>query len=192
MGYVGTSLAARQDLTPPQVAKVFKLFKTSRGATVQHPALPMDILNAELDSPYKATRAAAHKNPQVSPERLVSFLADHSYSAFQHVSVLRNPNVPPDSLRAAYADENLGKDRFDALALNPNAPADLLMQLIKKSTPYTRELVTHHPSVTDEMLKKLSKDRNESVAAAAKERIKQRAAAGVNEALTRVIRRLLR
>ena len=192
MGYVGTSLAVRQDLTPQQVAKVYKLFKTSRGATVQHPALPMDILNAELDSPYKATRAQAHKNPQVSPERLASFLADPSYTDYQHAGVLRNPNVPPDSLRAAYSDESLGKDRFDKLALNPSSPLDLLVMLVKKSTPYTRELVTRHPNITVELLKKLSKDRNESVAAAAKDELAARQAAAVNEALTRVIRRLLR
>lgn len=192
MGYVGNSLARMKDLTPEQIAKVFKLFKNARGTALLHPALPMDILNAELDSPYKATRAQAHKNPQVSAERLVSFLADPSYTEFQHISVLSNPNVPPDVLIAAYADENLGKQRFDELALNPNAPLELLAMLIKKSTPYTRELVTHHPKVTDEMLKKLSKDRNEGVATAAKERINQREAARVNEALARVIRRLLR
>lgn len=192
MGYVGNVFAVRQDLTPQQVAKVYKIFKNSRAMTLTHPALPLDILNAELDSPYKATRAQAHKNPQVPAERLVSFLADHRYTDHQHVGVLSNPNVPPDVLIAAYADETLGNARFDALALNPNAPPDLLMQIIKKSTPYTRELVTRHPKVTDEMLKKLSKDRNESVAVAAKERIKQRQAAGVNEALSRVIRRLLR
>ena len=192
MGYVGNSLAVKKNLTPAQLAKIYKLFKNSRGTALLHPALPLDILNADLDSPYKATRAQAHRNPQTPPERLASFLADHSYTAYQHVCVLNNPNVPADALRAAYADENLGKERFEQLALNPNAPPDLLMQLIKKSTPYTRELVTHNPNVTDEMLKILSKDRQQHVAWNAKERIKQRAAAGVNEALARVIRRLLR
>lgn len=191
-GYLGNSLAGTKGLTPEQLVKVYNMFKNSRGTTLLHPSLPMDILNAALESPRRAVRAQAHKNPQTPPERLASFLADPGYTAYQHVTVLRNPNVPPEALIAAYADENLGKERFDELALNPNAPLDLLVQLIKKSTPYTRELVTHHPKVTDEMLKKLSKDRNENVATAAKERIKQRQAAGVNEALARVIRRLLR
>ena len=192
MGYVGNVFAARQDLTTQQVAKIYKIFKNSRAMTLTHPALPLDILNAELDSPYKATRAAAHMNPQVSPERLASFLADHRYTAYQHAGVLSNPNVPPDSLRAAYSDESLGKERFDKLALNPSSPLDLLVMLVKKSTPYTRELVTRHPNITVELLKKLSKDRNESVAIAANDELAARQAAAVNEALSRVIRRLLK
>ena len=191
-GTFANTLALRQDLTPEQLKKLYDLFPSQRNTIIMNPALPLDILNAALQSNSKILRGQAHQNPQVPPEQLASFINDHSYDVNQHLNALRNPSMPPDALRAAYNDASLTKYRYATLALNPSSPPDLLMQIAKKSDPHARRMMLKNPNVTDEALKKLSKDRIPDIAELAKDMLRERQAAGVNEALARVIRRLLR
>ena len=191
-GWFANTLALRQDLTPEQLKKLYDLFPSQRNTIIMNPALPLDILNAALQSNSKILRGQAHQNPQVPPEQLASFINDHSYDANQRLNALRNPSMPPDALRAAYNDASLTKDRYTTLALNPSSPPDLLMQIAKKSDSHARGMMIKNPNITDEVLKKLSKDRVPDVAEDAKKELAKRQAAAVNEALSRVIRRLLR
>jgi hypothetical protein len=78
------------------------------------------------------------------------------------------------------------------LLRNPNLPEDLMMKIAKKAPADTRADLAGNPGVTDAILQMLAKDRASRVRDLANTMIRRRQREAVNEAVMRVIRRLIR
>jgi hypothetical protein len=178
-------------ITSGQIAKLFSALPEHQILLIANPAIPQEFLKNAIMSDDKQLSAAAHKNPNVSPDELAIFIKDPSYEVFQRVRALSNPSMPIDSLRAAIKDTSLGSRRFLEILDNPNTPPDVLNKLLR-ADEHTRSRIAYHPRVTQDILLKLSNDRAANVSWSARTVLKSRNDnANLNEVIERVILRLI-
>jgi hypothetical protein len=78
------------------------------------------------------------------------------------------------------------------LLKNPNLPEDLMMKIAKKAPADARADLAANPGVTDAILQMLTKDRAAKVRDVANIMMTRRRRDAMNEALMRIISRLIR
>ena len=179
------------NITTAQVVKIFNMGGPATEYALKHPKLPMDILLDSLDAPITFNSRIAYLNPNVPPEMLVRIMDDPTHKSWQ-AELLQNPSMPAHILRRWVEFEKKDTGFMFYVLNNPNLPEDLMMKIAKKAPVDDRMTLVRHPGVTDAVLQVLAKDRAASVRKFTKYVIRDRAAAAMNEALSRVIRRLLR
>jgi len=179
------------NITSEQVVKMFNMGGSVADYAIMHPKLPMDFLLDVLDKPISWTTRRAYLNPNVPLEMLTSFMEGPDHDAWK-AEMLQNPSMPAHILHHWFDTADRGSGFLYYLLKNPNLPEDLMMKIAKKGSADTRADLAGNPGVTDAILQMLAKDRAAKVRDVANIMIRRRQREAVNEAVMRVIRRLIR
>ena len=179
------------NITSEQVVKMFNMGGSVADYAIKHPKLPMDFLLDVLDKPISWTTRRAYLNPNVPLEMLTSFMEGPDHDAWK-AEMLQNPSMPAHILHHWFDTADRGSGFLYYLLKNPNLPEDLMMKIAKKGSADTRADLAGNPGVTDAILQMLAKDRAAKVRDVANIMIRRRQREAVNEAVMRVIRRLVR
>jgi hypothetical protein len=190
------SIVENPNITPDQLVRLMDMSAQIKEYALKSPKLPMDVLLAQLDQPISWATRQAYLNPNVPVERLVQFMEDPKNASWQN-AMLQNPAMPADILRKWYnMPHEEGDDRMYYMLRNPRLPEDIMLSVAKKGNKDERQTLAGNPGVTDAVLQILVRDRSAGVKDFAMHVLQKRQAAAeaaaVNEAMTRIIRRLIR
>ena len=133
----------------------------------------------------------AYLNPNVPAEALVQFMDSPQYDVWK-AEMLQNPSMPAHILHQWFDTGDKESGFMHYLLKNPNLPEDLMMKIAKKAPTDARADLAANPGVTDAILQMLTKDRAAKVRDVANIILTRRQREAVNEAVMRVIRRLIR
>jgi hypothetical protein len=87
-------------------------------------------------------------------------------------AVLRNPGVGPSGSTVTYLAMSAPDEVIRELAVtHRNAPKRLIELALHSSDPVMRAYVVHSPNITIDELKELARDKDKTVAKAAKEQL---------------------
>jgi hypothetical protein len=179
------------NITSEQVVKMFNMGGQTSDYTLKHPKLPMEFLLDLLDKPISWTTRRAYLNPNVPLETLTRFMEGPDHDAWK-AEMLQNPSMPAHILHQWFDTGDKASGFMHYLLRNPNLPEDLMMKIAKKAPADARADLSGNPGVTDAILQMLAKDRATRVRDLANIMIRRRQREAVNEAVMRVIRRLVR
>ncbi len=179
------------NITSEQVVKMFNMGGQVGDYALKHPKLPMDFLLDMLDKPLSWTTRRAYLNPNVPLETLTRFMEGPDHDAWK-AEMLQNPSMPAHILHQWFDTGDKASGFMHYLLRNPNLPEDLMMKIAKKGPAEARADLSGNPGVTDAILQMLAKDRAARVRDFANIMIRRRQREAVNEAVMRIISRLIR
>jgi hypothetical protein len=179
------------NITSEQVVKMFNMGGHVVDYAIKHPKLPMDFLLDMLDKPLSWTTRRAYLNPNVPLEMLTRFMEGPDHDAWK-AEMLQNPSMPAHILHQWFDTGDRESGFMHYLLKNPNLPEDLMMKIAKKAPADARADLAANPGVTDAILQMLTKDRAAKVRDVANIMMTRRRRDAMNEALMRIISRLIR
>ena len=194
--------AARPDLTPEQFARLAGDDDSDvREAVARNVAAPPAVLDRLAGDDRYGVREAVAGNPTthpstllrlagdsdrdvrcalvgrpLSPELLDRLAGDEYYRVRQ--SVAGNPATHPSTLMRLAGDGD--SDVLDALAGRPDLSAELLDRLAAHESYRVRAAIARHPALPLDRLRRLARDDDSDVHTAARARLDELRAQGVN------------
>jgi hypothetical protein len=184
-------LLDKPNITSEQVVKIFNMGEVLSDRALKNPKLPMDVLLDALDKPLTWRTRQAYLNPNVPIETLTRFMDSSENDAYK-AEMLQNPSMPAHILHQWFDTGDRESGFMHYLLSNPNLPEDLMMKIAKKTPADNRADLAANPGVTDAILQMLTKDRAAKVRDVANIILTRRRSEDVNEAVMRIISRLIR
>jgi hypothetical protein len=127
----------------------------------------LDRLMDDLDLAGKAQIAYRPDARRSTLDRLARCMSTHIKAA-----VLRNPGVGPSGSTITYLAMSAPNEAIRELAVtHRNAPKRLIELALCSADPAMRSYVVHSPNITIDELKELARDKDQTVAKAAKEQL---------------------
>lgn len=121
-------------------------------------------------------RIAVAGNPAAGPEALWQLAHDDDYQV--RAAVAKNPAAPPQALAKLATDDD--SDVLEALTTNPNLPPPVVEQMSRADSYQVRVAAAKHPALSVDSLQRLSGDDDSDVQEAARARIEQLRAQGID------------
>lgn len=185
-------LVDNPNITPDQLVRLMGMTNQVRDYALKSPKLPMDMLLPMLQGDTTWTSRQAYLNPNVPTDYLVRYMADPEIHDVFKAELLQNPAMPESIVRQWFEDEGKGPERIFYLIKNAKLPEDIMLRLAKTGSVDTRHDLVANRGITDTVLRVLAKDRSASVKRFAARVLKKRQESAVNEAVMRIISRLIR